>query len=114
MADGSLKQLATLFRVLSHPTRLELLRRLSQAPMQWSVLMHGLGCSRQAAAKHIAILESAGLISAGDHPEWHIYRLTGASLAALEPWLERHRRSFKQISTMLAEDPDNLAPPRVD
>ena len=100
MDRASLKQLAELFWVLSHPTRLEMLRRLSRAPTQWSVLIHGLGCSRQAAARHIKILQSAGLISAGDHPEWYIYHLTGAPLAALHAWLERYCR----LSAKIADD----------
>ncbi|MGA8708029.1 MAG: helix-turn-helix domain-containing protein [Steroidobacteraceae bacterium] len=110
MADTSTKRLANLFRALSHPTRLELLRRLSRVPTQWSVLIQGLGCSRQAVAKHIKILEAAGLISAGDEPEYHIYHLEAARLAAIENWLRHYKRLIKPISATIDGDCDILNP----
>ena len=108
MRDASLAQLAKLFRILSNPVRLEMLRRLAKAPLQWSVLVQDLGCSRQAAARHIQLLKAVGLIGATGQPEYHIYRLQPAQLAAVDSWLHRYRRIFRPISPIIADDPAAL------
>ena len=56
------------FKALADPTRRLLLDRLNEAPGQTlSELIDGLDMRRQSATKHIAILESAGLVNC----EWH-------------------------------------------
>lgn len=51
------------FAALGDPTRIELVRRLSEGHARSiSELHEGLGITRQATTKHLRVLESAGLV----------------------------------------------------
>ncbi len=60
---GDARALAPVFAALGDPTRLELLERLSAGPMPMGQLAEGLPFTRQAVAKHVKVLESAGLVT---------------------------------------------------
>lgn len=53
-----------LFSALADPTRRRILQRLGDQPDDSGAVGRGLGISRQAAAKHLRVLEDAGLVSA--------------------------------------------------
>jgi DNA-binding transcriptional ArsR family regulator len=56
---------APVFAALGDPTRLSLLLRLSDGRrLSISALSDGAGMSRQAVAKHLRVLEQAGLVAA--------------------------------------------------
>ena len=56
------------FKALGDPTRRQLLDRLFENPgLTLTELIDGLDMRRQSAAKHLAVLENAGLISC----QWH-------------------------------------------
>lgn len=52
-----------IFQALGDPTRLEIVERLgSQGPQSTGALTADLGMTRQAAAKHLHLLERAGIV----------------------------------------------------
>ena len=58
----------TVFKALADPTRRALLDRLLESQGQTlTELVDGLGMRRQSVAKHLAVLEAAGLVNC----EWH-------------------------------------------
>jgi DNA-binding transcriptional ArsR family regulator len=89
-------RLSYLLLALAHPTRREILRRLSSRPvLHWSLLVQGFDSSRQAVARHIQVLESAELITDEPEPDLHLYELRAEALESLLEWLERYRRRIR-------------------
>ncbi len=79
---------AIVFSVLSDPTRREVIRALSvNGPSTLSELASELPVSRQAVAKHLAMLEDAGLVAAGGETRRRQYRLTPGPLADAMGWM---------------------------
>jgi DNA-binding transcriptional ArsR family regulator len=59
----SVPQLATVFRALGDPVRLEMVKRLSAGtPFTVSSVSKGFGISRQGARKHLQVLAEAELV----------------------------------------------------
>lgn len=56
-------QLSTTLRALSHPTRRDILIRLSESDATLNVLAKPYPMSIQAVTKHVKVLEGAGLVS---------------------------------------------------
>ena len=55
---------AAIFQALGDPTRLTLVQRLGECgPLPTGELVDGLPITRQAAAKHLVVLENVGLIT---------------------------------------------------
>ena len=53
-----------IYQALGDPARLTMVERLGeQGPMTTMKLVEGLGMSRQAATKHLVVLENVGLVS---------------------------------------------------
>jgi DNA-binding transcriptional ArsR family regulator len=73
---------------LSDPTRREVLRSLSdEGPQTLSGLAAGLPVSRQAVAKHLALLEDAGLVEATGDTRRRSYRITPEPLSDAMEWI---------------------------
>jgi DNA-binding transcriptional ArsR family regulator len=52
-----------IYQALGDPTRLEIVQRLGdRGPLPTLELVEGLGMTRQAATKHLQVLENAGLV----------------------------------------------------
>jgi DNA-binding transcriptional ArsR family regulator len=97
--------LSEVFGALADPTRREVLRSLAEEPgLTASRLAGDLPMTRQAVAKHLTALSSAGLVTARREGRETRYSLTPAPLAEAIDWmtavgaewderLERLRRS---------------------
>jgi ArsR family transcriptional regulator, cadmium/lead-responsive transcriptional repressor len=73
---------------LSDPTRREVIRSLSKdGPQTLSDLASGLPITRQAIAKHLALLQEAGLVEASGETRRRSYRLTPAPLSDAMDWM---------------------------
>jgi DNA-binding transcriptional ArsR family regulator len=78
------------FAALADPTRREVVRRLAAGePLTASALARELPVSRQAVAKHLALLRDAGLADVEQAGREARYRLTPAPLADAVRWMER-------------------------
>jgi DNA-binding transcriptional ArsR family regulator len=76
------------FSALSDSTRREMLRRLSEdGPATLSELAADLPVTRQAVSKHLAQLQSAGLVTAAGKTRRRQYRLTPGPMADAMGWM---------------------------
>ena len=76
------------FAALSDPTRREVMRRLSErGPSTLGDLSVELPVSRQAVAKHLVVLEEAGLVAATGETRRRRYQLTPRPLADAMDWM---------------------------
>ena len=85
---ASRKDPGVVFAALSDPTRREVIRRLSaKGPVTLGELAATLPVSRQAVAKHLLVLEEAGLVAAIGETRRRRYRLTPRPLADAMGWM---------------------------
>jgi DNA-binding transcriptional ArsR family regulator len=79
------------FKALADPTRRALLDRLLKTQGQTlTELVDGLGMRRQSVAKHLAILEAAGLVSCQWHGREKLHYLNPVPIAEISRrWLDR-------------------------
>ena len=79
------------FKALSDATRRQILDRLFERPGQsLTELIEGLDMRRQSAAKHVAILESAGLVSCHWQGRAKLHYLNPVPIAEIgNRWLDK-------------------------
>ena len=79
------------FKALADPTRRKLLDRLLEKQGQTlTELVDGLGIRRQSVAKHLAVLEAAGLLSCRWHGREKLHYLNPLPIAEISRrWLDR-------------------------
>src|SRR5437870_7394200 len=76
------------FAALSDPTRREVIRVLSEeGPQTLAALASELPVTRQAVAKHLALLEAAGLVEASGDTRRQRYRLTPGRFSEAMDWM---------------------------
>ena len=99
-------QLDRTFAALSDPTRRAILDRLSRGEASLSELARAFPVSIQAVAKHLRVLEEAGLVTRGREGQLRPARIDGAPLREAAQWIERYkpfwRASFRRIDQRLA------------
>lgn len=79
------------FKALADPTRRALLDRLLERQGQTlKELVDGLGMRRQSVAKHLAVLETAGLVNCSWHGREKLHYLNPVPIAEISHrWLDR-------------------------
>jgi DNA-binding transcriptional ArsR family regulator len=78
----------SVFAALADPTRRDLLRSvIAQGPLSTSELAGGRDISRQAVAKHLAVLADAGLLKMARSGRETRYEATRKGLAPASRWL---------------------------
>ncbi len=80
--------------VLADETRRNSLTAIGSQDLSASALAHGLPISRQAIAKHLAVLSDAGLVESVSVGREIRYRALGARLSALATELENIGREW--------------------
>lgn len=104
------------FRALADPTRRRILDRLyDHDGLALAELCEGLGMSRQAVSKHLAVLESAGLVATRRRGREKLHHLDPVPVQEIhDRWIGKFERSRVQAITALRaalerpaeEDPD--------
>jgi DNA-binding transcriptional ArsR family regulator len=84
------------FHALASQTRREMLARLSAGPLTVGELAAPLAMSLAAAAKHVQVLERAGLIHRRIDGRRHICRLEPGPLASAQAWLAFYERHWNE------------------
>jgi DNA-binding transcriptional ArsR family regulator len=84
-------QLDRTFAALADPTRREILHRLSSGDATLTELAERFPVSIQAVAKHLKVLEGAGLITRGQIARLRPAHLEGARLKEAADWIEGYR-----------------------
>lgn len=86
---------APLFAALGEPTRLQLVARLArEGPQSISALTADATISRQAATKHLQVLEEAGLAASRREGRERIFELRPERLAAVHRYLDQIGRQW--------------------
>ena len=106
--------LSTVFKALADPTRREMLRSLASGERTVSELARPFAMSLAAAAKHVGVLERAGLVQRTVRGRSHHCRLEPGGLAAAQSWLAFHERYWDErlaaLADVLAETPGEREP----
>jgi DNA-binding transcriptional ArsR family regulator len=96
------ERLDAILHALSDRTRRALLKRLSEGPAMVTQLAAPFAMSRIAVAKHLRVLEDAGLVSRNVEGRIHRCALNGRPLRDVEQWLEGYRLFWTQKLDALA------------
>jgi DNA-binding transcriptional ArsR family regulator len=93
------------FAALADPTRREILRRLSSGDATLTELAGRFPVSIQAVAKHLKVLEGAGLITRAQMAQLRPAHLEGAPLKQIAEWVDGYRGfwegGFERMETRL-------------
>jgi DNA-binding transcriptional ArsR family regulator len=104
-----------LFGALADPTRRAILHRLRAGEASAGDLAQPFAISQPAVSRHLATLQSAGLVSQRRAGTRRIFRLQPHRLADLDAWLEDFRAvmegNYARLDALLAEtDPERTDP----
>jgi DNA-binding transcriptional ArsR family regulator len=103
--------LPALFGALADPHRLAIVETLAaEGEKTVGELVAPFAISAPAISRHLAVLESAGVIERRVDRQWRVCRIRPDALAAVGSWVETQRRfwnaSLDRLDRMLAEAPD--------
>jgi DNA-binding transcriptional ArsR family regulator len=101
--------LPALFGALADPHRLAIVEALAaEGEKSVGELSAPFAISGPAISRHLAVLESAGVIERRVERQWRYCRIRPDALAAVEGWVETQRRfwnaSLDRLERMLAEN----------
>jgi DNA-binding transcriptional ArsR family regulator len=96
-------RLSLTFAALADPTRRALLAQLAQGEATVSELATPHAMTLPAIARHLKVLENAGLVVKGRQAQWRPCRLATEPLRAVDDWMEDYRRFFTDRFDRLAE-----------
>jgi DNA-binding transcriptional ArsR family regulator len=94
---------AAVFAALADPVRLDIVARLAAADAPVSELAGRYPISLQAVRKHLAVLESAGLVRSEKHGRVRICRLDPEPLQAAMHWLKDREQLWRGRLDALAD-----------
>jgi DNA-binding transcriptional ArsR family regulator len=103
MVEQAADELSVVFRALGDPTRRAMLRRLAAGEQTVSELAEPFRMSLAGAAKHVKVLERAGLVRRTVRGRSHHCRLDAARMAQAEAWLAYYRRFWSERLDVLEQ-----------
>lgn len=110
MVDDRPDTLSLVFRALGDPTRRAMLRRLAGGEQSVGALAAPFAMSTQAAAKHVQVLERAGLVRRRVQGRVHYCRLETARLRQAQRWIAYYERFWTArldaLDALFRPDPD--------
>jgi DNA-binding transcriptional ArsR family regulator len=92
MVERNAAALDRVFHALADPTRRAMLRRLAAGERSVGELAEPFDMSFAAAAKHVKVLEAAGLLGRTVEGRTHRCRIEAGPLAEAERWLAYYQR----------------------
>lgn len=99
------------FRALGDPIRLEIVERLARGgPSATGELLTDLGVSRQAAAKHLQVLEEAGLVVGKKNGRIVRRQFNGPMLYEVAEWLSERAGMWESKIARLTEHLERPSP----
>ncbi len=96
-------QLPQVFGALSDPTRLAVVAQLMDGPASVSDLGEPHAMARQSFMKHLAVLESAGVVTSEKKGRVRTVSLRKTALAHVEDWARSHRQRIESDLDRLGE-----------
>jgi DNA-binding transcriptional ArsR family regulator len=116
MSSGPERAVADVFFALGDETRLSVMRRLGAGvPLSATALSGGANVTRQAIAKHLRVLEGAGLVSHEKRGREVLYALDARRLEEARAFLEAVSAGWDRAIDRLrelVEEPSHRPPKR--
>ncbi|MEU8251342.1 metalloregulator ArsR/SmtB family transcription factor [Nonomuraea sp. NPDC048916] len=107
----ALDRLSAVFAALADPTRRAILARLLDGDASVAELAEPFSMTQRAVSKHIAVLESAGLITRGRDAQRRPSRIRLDPLTDVDAWLDSYRQvwqdRFDRLDERLARLPNH-------
>jgi DNA-binding transcriptional ArsR family regulator len=91
------------FFALAHPTRREIVERLSGGSATVADATRDLGVSKPTISRHIKMLEEAGVVSRVIDGRSHRLALRPESLAGASDWIETQRERWERLFDVVGE-----------
>ncbi len=106
--------LSRVFSALADPTRRELVARLAVGDATLTQLAQPFDVSVQAVAKHLRVLEDAGLVTRGRDAQRRPVHLEAEVFELMTKWIERYRRQaeerYSRLDDLLRDLPEGAGP----
>ncbi|HEU0131520.1 MAG TPA: metalloregulator ArsR/SmtB family transcription factor [Mycobacteriales bacterium] len=100
-----------MFSALADPIRRDVVARLAGGDATLTELAESYDVSVQAVAKHLKVLEDAGLVTRGRDAQRRPAHLEAEVLDLMTAWLERYRRQaeerYRRLDEVLRTMPDD-------
>lgn len=101
------KRLDEIFRALADANRRRMIDRLTKGPASVSELAEPLDMALPSVVKHLAVLESGGLVTSEKSGRVRTYRLIPDAISTVETWLAarkaRWNAQFDRLEELLTE-----------
>ena len=98
------------FHALADATRREMVERLTAGPASVKQLAAPFAMALPSVMKHLAVLESGGLVQSDKIGRVRTYRMVPNALTTIERWVALRKaswqRSFDRLEEFLAEEDD--------
>jgi DNA-binding transcriptional ArsR family regulator len=91
------------FSALAHPTRREIVERLSAGATTVGEASHGLGISKPTISRHLRLLEEAGVVTRVIDGRIHRLALRPETLAETSDWIETQRERWERLFDVVGE-----------
>jgi DNA-binding transcriptional ArsR family regulator len=91
------------FSALAHPTRREIVDRLSGGATTVGEASEGLGVSKPTISRHLKLLEEAGVVTRVVDGRTHRLALRPETLADAAEWIENQRTRWERLFDVVGE-----------
>jgi DNA-binding transcriptional ArsR family regulator len=91
------------FTALAHPTRREIVERLSGGSATVGETSRGLGVSKPTISRHLKLLEEAGVVTRVIDGRKHRLELRPEVLADTAGWIEQQRTRWERLFDVVGE-----------
>lgn len=92
-----------IFEALGDPTRLAIVERLAaNGPTPTVELVSDLGMTRQAATKHLLVLENAGIVRSETRGRVVLRIIETSAMLEAKDWMDRHAQRWSRNLDRLA------------
>ena len=91
------------FSALAHPTRREIVERLSGGAASVGEATRGLGVSKPTISRHLKVLEGSGVVGRVIDGRTHRLALRPETLADTAQWIERQRTRWERLFDVVGE-----------
>lgn len=91
------------FTALAHPTRREIVERLSTGAATVGEVSRGFGVSKPTISRHLKLLEEAGVVTRIIDGRTHRLALRPDTLAETVQWIERQRTRWEALFDVVGE-----------
>jgi DNA-binding transcriptional ArsR family regulator len=91
------------FKALAHPTRRDIVERLSAGATTVSEATGDLGVSKPTVSRHLKMLEEAGVVTRVIDGRTHRLALRTDTLAEASDWIETQRARWERLFDVVGE-----------